>query len=83
MPHVNIWIRRDDFDAWESIKDKPEFLHDALNGVQPEKYNKAVEERKEVRKVLKPVLERMKAQKDDVEFCKHDAVKGFCKKGCK
>jgi hypothetical protein len=20
---------------------------------------------------------------NDIEFCKHDAVKGFCKKGCK
>lgn len=32
MPHANIWIRKDDWQAWQNVADKPKFLHDALNG---------------------------------------------------
>lgn len=31
MPHVNIWVRKDDEDLWNAIEDKPTFLHDALS----------------------------------------------------
>lgn len=30
MPRVNIYIRNEDWDAWEAIADKPEFIHGAL-----------------------------------------------------
>lgn len=31
MPKVTIWIRKEDEDAWNAIKDRPEWLHAALN----------------------------------------------------
>ena len=33
MPHVNIWIRKEDMDKWKSINDKPLLIHNAVNGV--------------------------------------------------
>lgn len=33
MPSVPIYIRKDDWPKWDSIKDKPEFIHNALNPV--------------------------------------------------
>lgn len=30
MPKVTIWIREEDLDRWESIVDRPEWLHNAL-----------------------------------------------------
>lgn len=31
MPRVNIYIRNEDWEAWEAIKDKPEFIHNSIN----------------------------------------------------
>lgn len=31
MPRVDIWIRKEDWQKWQSIKDKPEWLHEHLN----------------------------------------------------
>ena len=31
MPRVTIWVREEDMAAWESIKDRPKFLHKILN----------------------------------------------------
>lgn len=33
MPKVTIWIRKEDLDNWLAIKNRPEFIHNALNGV--------------------------------------------------
>jgi hypothetical protein len=30
MPHVNIWIRKADEKVWESIKNKPEAIHNMI-----------------------------------------------------
>jgi hypothetical protein len=81
----NIYIRQEDEHIWDSILDKPRFLHDALRSVDPTKYNKAVKERKAIEKVMKPYIDAVKAAQDNKEyaFCKHGSVKGFCKKGCK
>jgi hypothetical protein len=32
MPRVNIYIRNDDAPKWDSIADKPAWIHDHLNG---------------------------------------------------
>jgi len=32
MPKATIWIREEDFDAWEKIGDRPQFISDAING---------------------------------------------------
>ncbi len=34
MPRVNIYIRDEDWEAWKSIEDKPEFLHTTLQKVK-------------------------------------------------
>lgn len=31
MPKVTIWIRNEDYDKWEAIADKPEWVHRAIN----------------------------------------------------
>lgn len=31
MPSVHIWIKKDDWDKWQAIADKPEWLHEHLN----------------------------------------------------
>lgn len=30
MPDRHVWIRKDDLYIWESLKDKPQFIHEAL-----------------------------------------------------
>lgn len=30
MPRVNIYIRNDDWEAWENISDKPQWIHEGL-----------------------------------------------------
>lgn len=34
MPRVTIWIRNEDWDQWEAIDNKPEWLHERLNLVK-------------------------------------------------
>lgn len=36
MPHVNIWIRKEDFPIWEAIKNKPEFIHNSIVKTTPD-----------------------------------------------
>mgnify|MGYP001594439690 CR=1 FL=1 len=31
MPHVNIWIRKEDEEKWKAIENKPEWLHLVIN----------------------------------------------------
>ena len=31
MPHANVWIRKEDYDAWRALENKAEFIHAALN----------------------------------------------------
>ena len=33
MPKVMIWIRKEDWERWKGIADKPEFISNALHGV--------------------------------------------------
>jgi hypothetical protein len=35
MPHANVWIRKEDWEKWQALDSKSEFIHFALN---PEKY---------------------------------------------
>lgn len=73
MPHVNVWIRKEDYDKWLSIDDKPRWLHDALSGTGKD-YTKAVVERKKIEKIIlgKPI----DYSKD--ELCPH----GYAWLGC-
>jgi hypothetical protein len=40
MPNRTIYIRADDLEAWDRIKDKPEFIHDAIQASTPYKDGK-------------------------------------------
>lgn len=31
MPRVDIWIRVEDWEKWKKIKNKPKFIHEAIN----------------------------------------------------
>jgi SPX domain protein involved in polyphosphate accumulation len=31
LPRVTIWIRQEDYDKWQAIENKPEWLHEHLN----------------------------------------------------
>lgn len=35
MPHANIWIRKEDYELWQEIPNKSEFISNALKGVVP------------------------------------------------
>lgn len=35
MPHVNIWIRKEDYKQWLEIADKPKWIHERLSNTQP------------------------------------------------
>lgn len=62
MPRKDIWIRVDDLDKWESIKDKPLFLHNALNVREayiklPAKQRKQVKEHiKKIPSAVEPII---------------------------
>lgn len=36
MPHANIWVRRADWEKWEAIEKKSEFISNALKGTHIE-----------------------------------------------
>lgn len=75
MPQANIWIDKDNWEQWQGLQDKSRFVNtmlvrSAVNGggvTATEGYA--------------PMPNKL--IHDSSEFCKHDAVKGFCKKGCK
>lgn len=35
MPHANVWIRKQDYELWQEIPNKSEFISNALKGVVP------------------------------------------------
>jgi hypothetical protein len=35
MPHANVWIRKKDWAAWQSLENKSEFLHNSLSITEP------------------------------------------------
>jgi hypothetical protein len=95
MPRVNIWIRNEDLENWNSIDDKPAWLHFNLHkGVKVVEKNADGSGRildvtekpihvdatsPQVRSIPQPIQKDSK----DYSLCKHGQVKGFCKSGCK
>lgn len=55
--NVTIYIRKTDEAKWKALKDKAQFIHDALNSVDIKAYNKAVAERKEILEAMRPYLD--------------------------
>ena len=88
MPHRNIWIRKEDVENWDSIDDKPEWLHMNLH-----KGYKVVREHEDGSGAIYNVTEQPKIikTKEDAqkiiaqEVCSgHDHMRMDCgRKGCK
>lgn len=77
----NIYIRQEDEATWQKIKDKPLFLHNALQTAESYLEMKP-EERKKVKKVLPEVLGLPPPPPDDWH-CKHGYVGKLCRsEGC-
>lgn len=34
MPHANIWIRKEDYELWDAIEKKSDWLHNRLNDIK-------------------------------------------------
>ena len=76
---VNIFIRKEDEAKWKQIPDKPAFLHNAINGTV---FAPDIEVIDRTAYKGQPVFYKTK-RNEDMKFCKHSAVLGFCKMGCK
>lgn len=88
MPRVDIWIRKNDLPKWESIKDKPEFLHNALSvresysALSPVEKKSVKEHISQIPKVIKTPQDARKSVEPIVKdsgVCKHGAISEFCK----
>lgn len=77
MPRVNIYIREEDEELWASIKDRPLFIHNALQIKDAYLKLKPVQ-----KKILKTELNKV-ADKIDSPYCEHGFFKGRCAEGCK
>jgi hypothetical protein len=82
MPRVNIFIRNANLEKWNKIPDKSNWVNTLLaNSDNTSEYGKT---RKTPAGKMTAVLgEDLPVFVNDAQFCKHNAVKGFCKKGCK
>lgn len=75
---TNIYIRKDNEDTWDAIDNKSEWVNErldkpaidiAVSNLPKEAYELQVA----------PIITK---RNEDMKFCKHNAVVGFCKKGC-
>lgn len=85
MPRRNIYIRPENLEAWEA-SGKSSWINALLttdSPAEPEILN--VPSPPNVQTVDNLDLDKLRAAQASkaVEFCKHQQVKGFCKKGCK
>ena len=94
MPKVSFYLRNEDVEAWKSIDKKTAWMHEHLNwDISREKVvidgvPTATPSIMETRVPIPPTpLAGSQAMLNSFEraykFCKHDAVLGMCKKGCK
>jgi len=53
MPNRTIYIRQEDLKKWNSIKNKPEWLHLAINGTNVSQINNVIEEKSKIDNIIK------------------------------
>lgn len=87
MPHANIWIRRDNYEKWENIPDKSNWLNTLLENSQDTSEYGAVKDTPVgkmttvLSETVPPITTGDKLPKS---LCEHGQVKGQCfQKGCK
>ena len=89
MPRVDIWIRKSDWNTWESIQDKPGWIHSALLMAPQNRMPESVEVEdlpeplpQDIQKLSmneRPSKQTSKRIKDsDLPRCPHGFVLGFC-----
>lgn len=93
MPKVSFYLRNEDVEAWKAIDKKTQWVSDNLNNKPTIEYRKSfigapvltTKSQIELEKHFKKILNEPanKYSRDNIRFCKHDAVMGLCKKGCK
>jgi hypothetical protein len=89
MPRVNVYIRNEDYKSWESIKDKPTFLHNAIE-LKDRYLELSTADKQELKIKLEniPVEMNTPARRLDNGLCKVHGLpldaRGRClQKGCK
>ena len=75
MPRVNIFIRKANEEKWNNIPDKSNWVNTIL-----ENSDDTTQYGLEKKTPARPMVTVMSGA---IEFCKHNAVKGLCKRGCK
>lgn len=89
MPNATVYIRQEDWDTWQTLGNKSQWLSDALNGnagrIPPKVMVQAIDESMAVqRKMMAEVsLPTAKVPRSPLKMCQHGAAIGFCKHGCK
>ncbi len=89
MPRVNIWIRKEDWEKWEAVENKPALIATAIkwhHGGKPH----PLDDGKPI-KALQPLFNQSRGEvtitpnlPGKSTFCKHYQFKGQCLvKGCK
>lgn len=84
MPRANVYIRKENEDAWNA-SNKSDWINEQLQKMSPI-VGMTIDT--DARMTLTPVIgmgDKLKKVQTDkgVEFCSHNQVKGFCKKGCR
>jgi len=83
MPQVTVYIRKEDLALWKAVKEKSEWMHRHLNYTPLKYIDKQVELPKNLPLSASPDGLKAIALGKSYSFCKHDQVKGMCKKGCR
>jgi hypothetical protein len=85
MPKVSFYVRNEDYEAWKAIKKKTEWIHGRLedqrwHDMSPPAHSMVIG-RREYDVFPTDNVEIIDVK--DYNLCKHGAVLGMCKKGCK
>ena len=83
--YATIYIRKENEDTWNALKDKSGFINNALGAAGAYKEMPPVEKKalKEVVTTIIPSPTPINKESKDYSTCNHGNVRGFCKKGCK
>lgn len=83
MPTISIYLKNEDYEKWQAIKKKSEWLHEKLNaGSEDAGSVLPVSELPEgLKKVVTPVTRGRTGSFTELfgGLCKHGAAPGFCK----
>lgn len=79
MPRMNLYITRDNENNLRQVSDHT--MSGLVNYLLHQYFDNHT--KNDLRAVDKKIQTMVALVGDAIQFCKHDAVKGLCKKGCK